>query len=116
MATRRVGEQKPPVTKRKAGTTPEAREIQLSNLAYDLVEKRILDGSASAQETMHFLKVGSSRERIEKEKLHHENELLKVRTEAVASAKRFEELAEAAIRAMTSYTGQEDPSQGQFDD
>ena len=86
--------------------TPEARENQLISLAYDLVEKRLLEGTASSQETTHFLKRGSAKERQEKEKLQEEIKLLKAKTENLKSVKRTEELMEEAIRAMRMYSGQ----------
>ena len=70
--------------------TPEARENQMIALAVDLVEQRLLDGTASSQETTHFLKLGSMKNRLEMEKLQEENRLLKARTEALQSAKRVE--------------------------
>ena len=86
--------------------TPEARENQLISMAYDLVEKRLLEGTASSQETTHFLKLGSTKERKEKEKLQEEITLLKAKTENLKSVKRTEELMEEAIRAMRMYSGQ----------
>ena len=85
--------------------SPEARENQLIALAVDLVEKRLLDGSASSQETTHFLKLGSTKNRLEMEKLEEENRLLKARTEALQSQKRSEELFAEAIKAMQIYSG-----------
>lgn len=86
--------------------TPEARENQMIALAVDLVEQRLLDGTASSQETTHFLKLGSMKNRLEMEKLQEENRLLKARTEALQSAKRVEELYPEAIKAMRRYSGQ----------
>ena len=86
--------------------TPEARENQMIALAVDLVEQRLLDGTASSQETTHFLKLGSMKNRLEMEKLQEENKLLKARTEALQSAKRVEELYSEAIKAMRRYSGQ----------
>lgn len=86
--------------------TPEARENQLISLAVDLVEQRLLDGTASSQETTHFLKLGSMKNRLEMEKLEEENRLLKAKTEALQSAKRVEELYADAIKAMQRYSGQ----------
>ena len=86
--------------------TPEARENQMIALAVDLVEQRLLDGTASSQETTHFLKLGSMKNRLELEKLQEENRLLKARTEALQSAKRVEELYSEAIKAMRRYSGQ----------
>ena len=86
--------------------TPEARENQMIALAVDLVEQRLLDGTASSQETTHFLKLSSMKNRLEMEKLQEENRLLKARTEALQSAKRVEELYSEAIKAMRRYSGQ----------
>ena len=86
--------------------TPEARENQMIALAVDLVEQRLLDGTASSQETTHFLKLGSMKNRLEMEKLQEENRLLKARTEALQSAKRVEERYSEAIKAMRRYSGQ----------
>ena len=86
--------------------TPEARENQMLALAVDLDEQRLLDGTASSQETTHFLKLGSMKNRLEMEKLQEENRLLKARTEALQSAKRVEELYSEAIKAMRRYSGQ----------
>lgn len=85
--------------------TPEARENQLIALAVDLVEQRLLDGTASSQETTHFLKLGSMKNRLEMEKLKEENKLLQAKTESIQSAKRVEELYAEAINAMRSYSG-----------
>jgi hypothetical protein len=91
----------------RAATTPEGRENQLISLAFDLVEKKMLDGSASAAETVHFLKLGSSRERLEQKRLENENLLLSAKVDALASAKRVEELYAEALNAMRTYSGQE---------
>lgn len=106
MVAKRVdaGNSKP---RRPPATTPEAREQQLVAYAYDLAEKQFLEGSASAQVITHFLKLGSQREMLEREKLKHENHLLATRAEQIASGARVEELYEAAITAMRQYTGQE---------
>lgn len=85
--------------------TPEARENQLISLAVDLVEQRLLDGTASSQETTHFLKLGSMKNRLEMEKLKEENKLLQAKTESIQSAKKVEELYAEAINAMRRYSG-----------
>ena len=94
------------IRKIRPALTPEARENQMIALAVDLVEQRLLDGTASSQETTHFLKLGSMKNRLEMEKLQEENRLLKARTEALQSAKRVEELYSEAIKAMRRYSGQ----------
>lgn len=106
MASRRRTEPEPKQTRRRPATTPEGQENQLVSLAYDAVEKRIRDGNASAQELVHFLKLGSTRERLEQERLQRENLLLAAKVEAMASASRIEELYKGAIDAMRSYSGQ----------
>ena len=101
--------------KRRPALSPEARENQLISLAVDLVEQRLLDGSASSQETTHFLKLGSMKNRLEMEKLQEENRLLKARTEALQSAKRVEELYSEAIKAMRRYSGNRSSSDEEDD-
>lgn len=88
--------------------TPEARENQLIALATDLVEKRLIEGTASSQETTHFLKLAGRKSRLEIERQELENELIKARTEALQSSKRIEELYANAINAMRKYNGQDD--------
>lgn len=93
-------------TRRKPATSPEARENELISLATDLAEEQIRAGSASSQVISHFLKLGSTRERLEQQRLLHENELTKVKIEQVQSQQRIEELYTNAIQAMRSYAGQ----------
>lgn len=90
--------------------TPEARENQLVSLAVDLAEQQLRDGTASSQVITHYLKLGSTKERLEKEKLAEENKLLKAKTEAMRSQRKSEELFEAAINAMKRYAGHGDDS------
>jgi len=114
---RRSDPEVPPPRPRKPATTPEGRENQLVALAVDLAEKQLREGTASAQVISHFLKAGSMREELEREKIQRENELLKVRAEATASAKRIEELYIAALDAMRMYQGQEPIDRGiEYDD
>lgn len=97
-----------PTKKLRPGLTPESRENQMIALAVDLAEKQLLEGTASSQVITHFLKLGSTKERLEKEKLEEENKLLRARTEALQSAKRVEELYSDAIAAMRKYSGNGD--------
>jgi hypothetical protein len=73
--------------------------------AIDLAEKQIKAGTASSQVITHFLKLGSTRERLEQQRLEHENELTRVKIEALESQKRVEELYMEALQAMRSYAG-----------
>lgn len=93
------------VKKIRPSLTPEARENQMISLAMDLVEQRLIDGTASSQETTHFLKLGTAKEKLERERLEKENELLKAKTDAIKSAERTEELYKKAIKAMGIYSG-----------
>ena len=93
-----------PKTMRPA-LTPESREKQLISLAVDLAEKQLIEGTASSQVITHYLKLGSTKERLEKEKLEEENKLLRARTEALQSAKEVEKLYADAINAMRRYSG-----------
>lgn len=92
----------------RPASTPEARENQLISLAIDLAEKQLLEGTASAQVITHYLKLGTTKERLEKEKLEKENELLRVKAEAYKSQQHAEELYAEAVAAMKRYGGQND--------
>ena len=94
--------------KMRPALTPEARENQMIALAVDLAEQQLRDGTASSQVITHFLKLGSTNARLEKEKLEEENKLLKAKTEALQSAKKVEELYAEAISAMKRYSGRGD--------
>jgi hypothetical protein len=93
--------------RRKPAHTPEMRENQLISLAADVAEEQLRSGQASAQVITHFLKLGSSRERAEQERIQNENLLLAAKIEQMASSARIEAMYEEALNAMRSYTGQE---------
>jgi len=105
MPTRNEKKKDPP--QRPPAKTLEGRENQLVSLAIDLAETQMREGTASAQVISHYLKLGSTREGLEQERLIQENELLKARVEQLASGKRIEELYNAALNAMRTYAGQE---------
>ena len=110
---------KPSVDKPRRGrpaTTPEARERQMISLAVDCAEKQLLDGTASSQVINHYLKLGSTKERLEKEKLEEENKLLRAKTESIQSQKKVEELYAEALKAMRNYSGQGDMEYGDEED
>lgn len=112
---RRGKESKSEPSRRRPATTPEARENQVIAKAFDLAERQIEEGNASAQVISHFLKLGSSREKLEQERLRHENEFLVVKKEMMESAKRVEEMYTSALNAMRSYAGQ-DPMEFDHDE
>lgn len=103
----RPKKKEPSETKRKhaPATTPEARENQLIALAIDLAEEQLLNGTASSQVITHYLKLGTTKERLEKEKLQQENRLLKAKTESLESNRRVEEIYTEALKAMRTYSG-----------
>lgn len=94
-----------PGRKSRPALTPEARENQMVALAVNLAEQQLRDGTASSQVITHYLKLGTMKEKLEREKLEKENELLRAKTEAIQSAKRIEELYADAIKAMQRYQG-----------
>lgn len=88
--------------------TPEGRENQLIALAIDQAEKQLLEGTASSQIICHFLKLASTKERLEKEIMEKQKELLAAKTEAIQASKSSEELYAKAIAAMRRYSGHGD--------
>ena len=94
---------------RRPATTPEARETQMIDLADKLAERQLREGTASSQVITHYLKLGSSRERLEQERLRMEQKLLEAKTEQIAGAQRQEEMYKAALIAMSAYSGRPQP-------
>lgn len=92
-------------TRRRAATSPEERELQLADAAYDLADEQIRSGTASSQVITHFLKMGSTRERLEQDRMRHEVELMEVKKEQLEGQKRVEELYANALDAMRGYSG-----------
>lgn len=94
-----------PSKKIRPALTPEAREDQMISLAMDLVQKRLIEGTASSQETTHFLKLATMKATLERERLELENELTKAKTESIRAQKRSDELFAEAIKAFKTYSG-----------
>lgn len=86
----------------------EARENQMISLAVDLAEKQLQEGTASSQVITHFLKLGSTKERLEKERLIEENKLIRAKVESLESARKVEQLYAEAIKAMNIYKGNDE--------
>lgn len=107
MATKR-GDSSSDRPKRPPATTPEGRENQLIALAMDEAERVIRSGKATSQLLTHFLKLGSTREDLEKQRLEKENALLEAKVASLASAQRIEDLYAKALKAMRTYAGQPD--------
>lgn len=97
-----------PQTSRKKSEpalTPEAREKEMINLAMNVAEEQLRNGTASSQVITHFLKLGTEKEKLEREKLERENKLLTTKAEVLESTKHIEELYQKAMNAFTNYRG-----------
>ena len=105
MTTKKKPIDSPTKRKQRPALSPESRENQMIALAVDLAEQQLIDGTASSQVITHYLKLGSTKEKIEKEILSNQNELIKAKTENLQSAKRIEELYNEALDAMRDYSG-----------
>ena len=86
--------------------TPEARENQLVSLAVDLAEKQLREGTASSQVITHYLKLGSTKERIEKEIPYCR--LIEAKTQNLKSIENSEKLYADALKAFRGYSGHGD--------
>lgn len=106
---------KPKTGRLRPARNPDARENQLIALAVDLAEKQLLEGTASSQVISHFLKLASSKERLEREMMEEQKKLLKAKTEAMESSKRMEEIYTKALNAMRSYSGMP-PEESEYED
>lgn len=93
---------------RRPALTPEARENQLIAEAIDLVEQRILNGTASSQETTHFLKLGSTKAQYEKEVLKMQRDLMQAKIDNIKSYEKNEEFQQQVIEMFKKYSGEED--------
>lgn len=96
---------------RRPALTPEARENQMIALAVDLAEKQLQEGTASSQVITHYLKLGSMREKLERERLEEENKLLRAKTKAIEDRKEMKEIYLDALKAMQRYSGNGDPDE-----
>lgn len=90
------------------GTSLESRENQLILLATNLAEKMLIEGTAPAQIVAHYLKLATTREKLEQERLRNENELAKAKTDSYKSSKHSEELYKEALEAFRTYGGHGD--------
>lgn len=96
-------------SKMRPALTPEARENQLISLAVDLAEQQLRDGTASSQVITHYLKLGSTREKLEQETKRKELELIAAKTKSIANSEEIKVLYEEAIKAMRNYSGHGEP-------
>lgn len=91
-----------------ADRTPEGRENRLISMALDLAEERLRNGTATAQEVVHFLKLGSEKSRVEVEKLELEKKLVEAKTENLKAQRDMATMFNDAMAAMKRYRGEED--------
>lgn len=97
--------------KRRRYLDPDAHENYMVSLAADLAEQQLRDGTAKPSVIVHYLKLGTSQHRRELEKLENENKLLLAKVDALESAKRVEELYADVVKAMRTYSGQDDETE-----
>lgn len=88
----------------KPADTPEGREKQLTNLAYNAAEKQLLDGTASSAVIVHFLKAASTRESLEKEIMEKQKVLIEAKADSLFKDKETAELVQNAMDAMVKYS------------
>lgn len=100
----------------RPATTPEGRESQLVSLAFDLAEKRLRAGTATSQEVTHFLKLGSTREQLEQQRIAYENKLTEARIKSIEDQAKMEDLYRDALNAMSIYQGREPSEPERYDE
>ena len=110
----KVAESSVDLPKMRPALTPEAREGQMISLAMDLVEQRLRNGTASSQETTHFLRLATAKEQVERRLAEKELELKEAKRQQIQSQARIEELYSNALKAMQRYSGHDD--EGEFVD
>lgn len=113
MAKRRLSDGQVVVKTPKA-STPDAREAQLTAAAYNLAEQRILDGTASDTLIREFIKIGSPKEKVEREILERQRDLITAKTEAIRAQKRSDEMFAEALAVFKSYRGDSDDGENIF--
>lgn len=84
--------------------SPESKENRLIHLATNLAEKQLMEGTAAPSVINHFLKLATSRERLEQEILEKQAKLIEAKASNLAESKDAEKLAKAAIEAMKNYS------------
>lgn len=83
------------------------REQQVIKAAYDLAEKQLMEGTASSSVIVHFLKLGTKKEVLEREILEKQKTLIDAKAANLAKDNENEQLTRAAIDAIKGYRGSE---------
>lgn len=94
-------------SKKIQARSPEAKENYLISMAYKLAEERLKNGTASSQMITHFLKLGSQREELEKDRIRSDMNLAKAKIKKIEAEATSQELFEKALAAFASYSGQD---------
>ena len=85
--------------------SPEEQEAYMVNLATKRAEEQLLNGTASSQVIVHYLKLGTMREKRELELLKSQNDLAQAKIEALHTGEEIKALYDQAIYAMQRYNG-----------
>ena len=99
---------------RRPAETVEGRENQLIALAVDKVEERMRNGTATASEYIHFLKLATTREAKEKRKLDLECLVLESKQRSIDSSITMEKIYTDAMNAFKKYSGHDDDEEDVF--
>ena len=116
MGRRKLDQDQPKQYQIRPARTPEARENNLVGMAWDRLEERVANGTATAGELLAIMKLGTRKERLERELTEKKMELMQAKTEALQSAKKVEELYGEAIAAFKRYNGVFDEGEEDDDD
>lgn len=87
-------------------------------MSLDRIEQQIADGTVSSQVLTHYAKLGSSREKLEQERLRNENEVLRKKVETMEAAVDVKNLMQDALSAFKGYSGASsdfDPDEDDYD-
>ena len=98
-------ESMPKPRRRRAVRNPESRMKQLVSLAVDLIEERLLNGTATSQETTTLIRYATSHHKLEEEMMEEKINLMKTKRESIESAKRTDEMYGEVLAAIRSYSG-----------
>lgn len=105
MGRRAIVEEPQEIHKSKPAHTQENRETRMVSKAWDLLEQRLADGTASPSEVTMVAKWGSKQSRLEQELAETKMELMKAKQAALESSMRMEEMFEDAMRQFRRYNG-----------
>ena len=85
----------------------EADENQCISLSIDAAKKMLTEGTAPTSVILHFLKLATTREELERETMRLNQELMVAKKEVLESQARTEQLFAEAMKAMQKYSGNE---------